>query len=111
MSEIKRYAMWSEARGYDTPGTPMRDGDWVRHADHLAAVESANAMRIELVTQIDNLCDLADRYARLMHKRGDADERDYILGGIEHAIKATAPFKYNGPWQGARTTQPAEGAK
>jgi len=59
----------------------------------------ANQMRIALVVQMGNLMDLCDRYARHMHKRGDAEDRDYIQGGIDHASKVLVQFNYNGPWQ------------
>lgn len=54
-------------------------------------------MRQILIVQIHNLIDLAERYSRHMHKRGDADERDRIDGEIAHARKVVQPYNCNGP--------------
>lgn len=61
------------------------------------AGEAEADMRHILLVQIHNLIDLGERYSRLMHKRGDADERDRIDGEIAHVRNAVAPFNYNGP--------------
>jgi hypothetical protein len=69
------------------------------HATPIAAQPAAAEadMRHILLVQIHNLIDLAERYSRLMHKRGDADERDRIDGEIAHVRKNVAPYNYNGP--------------
>lgn len=75
-------------------------------ADRLSALlernaeleRDANDMRITLVIQLDNLIDVAERYANRM-RDVDPDEQKRTLGAINHARQAAAPYRYNGPYK------------
>lgn len=65
-------------------------------ADKQNPADQLEVMRIALIVQIHELIDVAVRQAHRMHKLGDTEERDYINGAIDHALKVIAPFNYNG---------------
>jgi hypothetical protein len=68
--------------------------------------EQLNEMRIALVTCIDNLIDLSERYAGRI-KPIDPDEARYALGEVEHVRKIKARYSYNGPLQTPLVSPPA----
>ncbi len=62
MSDIQRYRTdrrpWDRLGGQPTGPWVDRDGDWVRHADHLAALEAEREKVRRLEAKIDEM--LAD---------------------------------------------------
>lgn len=99
--------------GYTTYGnayTAEQMQDYARSAiAHTAPMtdehEAVNEMRLTLIGQIHELIDLADRFARRMHKQGDTEERDRIEGAIDYARKVSAPYNYNGPYRAVLAAQ------
>lgn len=61
-----------------------------------AVEKTANDMRLTLLAQVHELMDIAERYARRLHKQGDTEERDYVQGAINFARKKIGPYNYNG---------------
>lgn len=72
-----------------------------------ADAAGANEMRIALVTQLNELIDLGNRYAGRMRDKDD-DESEYAQGACEYARRVMAPYNYNG---GYRPTADEQDAK
>ena len=101
MSEIKRYEH-TGSYGAQLQGSPHPKGEWVLHADHLAAVEAAvMAERAAILVYCE------DRMKDISRAGMNTKSNDYLrilragLASMEHIADAIR----------ARTTQPAEGSK
>lgn len=72
-----------------------------------ADAAGANEMRIALVTQLNELIDLGNRYSGRMRGKDD-EESEYAQGACEYARRVMAPYNYNG---GYRPTADEQDAK
>ena len=67
---------------------PDPGSDYLLHPEPLYAAAhpiAQAAQRDELLIQLNGMIDVAERFARHMHKRGDTDERDVIQRAINAA--------------------------